>query len=92
MKASLQNIDIDVWVSVEDGYEVSKIVDKDGVVINKPLAKCTKSEKEMSRYFTKALSCIFTSVKKNISSDSRMQKKRGIFSNYKEPRRLRVQR
>lgn len=79
MKASLQNIDIDVWVSVEDGYEVSKIVDKDGVVVNKPLTKCTKREREMSRYFAKVLFIIFTSIKKSNSFDSKMQEcKRGM--------------
>ena len=64
MKASLQSIDLDVWASVEDGYEVPKTVDKDGVVVNKPLAKWTKREKEMSKYNAKALCGIFTSVKK----------------------------
>ena len=64
MKASLQSIDLDVWASVEDGYEVPKTVDKDGVVVNKPLAKWTKHEKEMSKYNAKALCGIFTSVKK----------------------------
>lgn len=38
MKSSLESIDMDVWASVEDGYEVPKAVDKDGVVVNKPLA------------------------------------------------------
>ncbi|WZZ70033.1 hypothetical protein YC2023_081403 [Brassica napus] len=64
MKASLQSVDMDVWASVEDGYEVPKAVDKDGVVVNKPLAKWTKREKEMSKYNAKALCGIFTSVKK----------------------------
>ena len=44
---------MDVWTSVEDGYEVPKTVDKDGVVVNKPLAKWTKREKEMSSYNAK---------------------------------------
>ena len=60
MKASLQSVDMDVWASVE----VPKEVDKDGVVVNKPLAKWTKREKEMSRCNAKALCGIFTSVKK----------------------------
>lgn len=64
MKASLQSIDMDVWASVEDGYEVPKTVDKDGVVVNKPLAKWTKREKDMSRHNAKALFGIFTSVTK----------------------------
>ena len=64
MKASLQSIDMDVWAAVEDGYEVSKTVDKDGIVVNKPIAKWTKHEKEMSRYNAKALCGIFTSAKK----------------------------
>ncbi|KAF3592546.1 hypothetical protein DY000_02022616 [Brassica cretica] len=64
MKASLQSVDMDVWASVEDGYEVPKTIDKDAVVVNEPLAKWTKREKEMSRYNAKALCGIFTSVKK----------------------------
>lgn len=39
MKASLQNIDMDVWASMEDAYEAPKTVEKDNDVFNKPLAK-----------------------------------------------------
>lgn len=39
LKTSLQNIDMDVWALLGDGYEVPKTVNKDGVVVNKPLAK-----------------------------------------------------
>ena len=64
MKASLQSIDMDVWASAVDGYGGPKTVDKDGVLVNKPLAKWTKREKDMSRYTAKALFGIFTSVEK----------------------------
>lgn len=47
-----------------DGYEVPKALEKDGVVVTKPISKWTKREKEMSWYNTKALSGIFTSVHK----------------------------
>ncbi|XP_013617136.1 PREDICTED: uncharacterized protein LOC106323584 [Brassica oleracea var. oleracea] len=77
MKASFQSIDLDVWASVEDGYEVPKIIDKDGVVVNKPLAKWTKCEKEMSKYNAKAL-CGTEKVK-----SSRMDFFKSKFENLK---------
>ncbi|KAF8102807.1 hypothetical protein N665_0194s0021 [Sinapis alba] len=64
MKAILLSIDVDVWAALEDGYEVLKAVEKNGVVVIKPISKWEKREKEMSRYNTKSLSSIFTSIKK----------------------------
>ncbi|KAF8104379.1 hypothetical protein N665_0172s0013, partial [Sinapis alba] len=53
MKASLQSIDMDVWVSLENGYEVPKTLEKDGIMVNKSLTKWTKHENEISRYNAK---------------------------------------
>lgn len=64
MKTILQSTDVDVWAAVEDGYEGPKAVEKDGVVVIRLISRWTNREKETLRHNAKAVSSIFTSVKK----------------------------
>ena len=62
MQHIIRGVDEDAWTSVEDGWSAPTVIMEDKTVGPKPKDQWTDGEKKASKFNSKALTVIFSSV------------------------------
>ncbi|KAL1222663.1 hypothetical protein V5N11_002488 [Cardamine amara subsp. amara] len=86
MQQIIRGIDLEAWISVEEGWTHPVTKDANGKEIPKPKKSWIAEEKLEAKFNAKALSAIFTSLP-GISSpgcrDAHQQRRLGIFCRFR---------
>ncbi|KAL1209245.1 hypothetical protein V5N11_033105 [Cardamine amara subsp. amara] len=86
MQQIILGIDLEAWISVEEGWTHPVTKDANGKEIPKPKKSWSAEEKLEAKFNAKALSAIFTSLPRNQFTrcrDAHQQRRLGIFSRFR---------